>query len=281
VAIANGAESEPASGKDRSLLWLAPHLVLDGLQLAADAVAAGRAVLYLHRDPDLARHLAAALAHRAAAGCDRVATEVIQAPGRFLAGETSALVSAVSSGPARPRFAEPPVYERGAGGRPTLVHNCETLAHLALIGRFGPGWFRAAGLPGEPGSMLCTVHRADGAAHVTEVALGTARPSLLPGLSGPGLGDVQAVLAGGYHGTWLDPATGAGLALSRESLRGRRRAGRGRPGRTAGQPLRPGRDRAGGPLPGAGVGRAVRPVLQRPAADGGRPGRAGRAPAWS
>ena len=219
VAVANGAESEPASGKDRSLLWLAPHLVLDGLQLAAEAVAAGRAVLYVHRDPGLAAHLAAALAHRAAAGCDRIATEVVQAPDRFLAGETSALASAVSGGPARPRFAEPPVYERGAGGRPTLVHNAETLAHLALIGRFGPGWFRAAGLPGEPGSMLCTVHRADGAGHVTEAALGTALPALLPGLSGPGSSAVQAVLCGGYHGTWLDPGTAAGLVLSRASLR--------------------------------------------------------------
>jgi NADH:ubiquinone oxidoreductase subunit F (NADH-binding) len=217
VAIANGAEGEPASGKDRSLLWLAPHLVLDGLQLAAEAAGAGRAVLYVHRDDALARHLAAALAQRAAAGCDRLATELLQAPDRFLAGETSAVISRVSGGPARPRFTLPPVYERGVGGRPTLVQNVETLAHLALIGRFGAAWFRAAGLPGEPGSMLCTVHRADGSSLVTEAALGAPLPGLLPGLSAPG-GAVQAVLCGGYHGTWLDPAQAAGLTLSRASL---------------------------------------------------------------
>ena len=46
--VANGAESEPASSKDASLLWLAPHLVLDGIQLAAEAVGAQEACLYLH-----------------------------------------------------------------------------------------------------------------------------------------------------------------------------------------------------------------------------------------
>jgi NADH:ubiquinone oxidoreductase subunit F (NADH-binding) len=219
VAVANGAEGEPASGKDRALLWLAPHLVLDGLQLAAAAVGAGRAVLYVHRDQALAAHLAAALAQRAAAGCDPRPAELIQAPERFLAGETSALVSRLSGGAARPRFAEPPVYERGIGGRPTLVLNVETLAQLALIGRFGASWFRGVGLPGEPGSMLCTVLRADGGSHVTEAALGAPLASLLPGLREPGGREIQAVLVGGYHGTWVDPARAAGLALSQASLR--------------------------------------------------------------
>jgi NADH:ubiquinone oxidoreductase subunit F (NADH-binding) len=227
VAVANGAEGEPDSGKDRSLLWLAPHLVLDGLQLAAAAAGAGRAVLYVHRDAALAGHLTSVLAQRAAAGCDPLATELIQAPDRFLAGETSAVISAVSGGPARPRFVLPSAWEHGIGGRPTLVQNVETLAHLALIGRFGAAWFRSAGLPGEPGSMLCTVLHADGGSYVTEAALGAPLAALLPGLrprAGRGAGaggqaGVQAVLVGGYHGTWLDPGRAAGLALSQASLR--------------------------------------------------------------
>jgi NADH:ubiquinone oxidoreductase subunit F (NADH-binding) len=221
VVVANGAEGEPDSGKDRSLLWLAPHLVLDGLALAAAAVGAGRAVLYVHREAALAAHLAAVLAQRAAAGCDPLPAELIQAPDRFLAGETSAVISAISGGPARPRFAQPPVYERGIDGRPTLVQNVETLAHLALVGRFGAAWFAAAGLPGEPGSRLCTVRHADGGSYVTEAALGAPLAALLPGLR-PGAGGrpgVQAVLVGGYHGTWLEAGRAAGLALSQASLR--------------------------------------------------------------
>ena len=234
IAVANGAEGEPDSGKDRSLLWLAPHLVLDGLQLAAAAAGASRAVLYAHRDAALAAHLTSVLAQRAAAGCDPLPAELVQAPDRFLAGETSAVVSALSGGPARPQFAQPPVYERGIGGRPTLIQNVETLAHLALIGRFGAAWFRTAGLPGEPGSMLCTVRHADGGSYVTEAALGTPLTALLPGLraaaragaagqdrraSAGGPAGVQAVLVGGYHGTWLEPGQAAGLALSQASLR--------------------------------------------------------------
>ena len=51
TVIANGAESEPASAKDRLLLSQAPHLVLDGMALAAEAVGATRAYLCVHGDP--------------------------------------------------------------------------------------------------------------------------------------------------------------------------------------------------------------------------------------
>ncbi len=53
------------------------------------------------------------------------------APPRFLAGQESALASRVSGGPALPAFSPPRVFERGVDGRPTLVQNVETLAHLA------------------------------------------------------------------------------------------------------------------------------------------------------
>jgi NADH:ubiquinone oxidoreductase subunit F (NADH-binding) len=214
LAVANGAEGEPASSKDRSLLWLAPHLVLDGLQLAAEAVGADRAIIYVHADQALTRHLLAAIGQRRAAGLDRLPAELEQAPDLFLAGEESAVVSRLSGGPARPRFKQPPVFARGVDGRPTLVQNVETLAHLALIARFGARWFRAAGLSGEPGSMLCTVRRPGASPLVAEVELGTPLTALLGRLDG-----VQAVLCGGYHGAWLEPAQVAGLNLSNASLR--------------------------------------------------------------
>ena len=230
VVVANGAEGEPASGKDRSLLWLAPHLVLDGLQLAAAAAEASRAYLYAPGDPALVAHLLQALAQRRAAGLDRLAVELEQAPDVFLAGEESALVSWISGGPARPGFKQPPVFERGVDGRPTLVQNVETLAHLALIARYGARWFRAAGTPAEPGSMLCTVQHADATTQIIEAELGAPLPAILPGLAEPGADHreagrgggretVQAVLCGGYHGAWLEPARAARLSLSNASLR--------------------------------------------------------------
>ena len=64
----------------------------------------------------------------------------------------------LGGGPALPRFQPPRVAAR-PGRRPTLVQNVETLAHLALIARYGPRWFRAVGTPDEPGSMLATLYR--------------------------------------------------------------------------------------------------------------------------
>ncbi len=214
VVIGNGAEGEPASEKDKSLLWISPHLILDGLQLAAEAVGSDSVGLYLSRHPRLLDKLHAAIADRAAARVDRATVEIFDAPPRFLAGEESALASRVNGGPARPRFKPPMVFERGVAGRPTLVHNVETLAHLALIARFGPDWFREAGTDEEPGSMLCTLHQADGRRDVVETELGTPLRSLLT-LDG----HTQAVLSGGYHGAWLPAADAARMTLSNADLR--------------------------------------------------------------
>jgi NADH:ubiquinone oxidoreductase subunit F (NADH-binding) len=214
VVFGNGAEGEPASSKDRTLLWQSPHLVLDGLQLAAEAVGARSAGLYVHRDAALRQHLMTAMAQRAAAGVDKTAVELIEAPPRFLSGEESALVGRINGGSALPRYKQPPVFEKGIGGQPTLVQNVETLAHLALIARFGAQWFRSLGTAQEPGSMLCTTLQADDSRTVVETALGTPLARLLA------LGsDVQAVLCGGYHGAWLKTAAAARLSLRNADLR--------------------------------------------------------------
>jgi NADH:ubiquinone oxidoreductase subunit F (NADH-binding) len=207
VVIANGAESEPASRKDEVLLRAAPNLVLDGLQLAAEAAGATEAHLYTHHGatPEIVR----ALAERAAAGLDPVSVTVTQAPPRFLAGQESALVNRLGGGPARPTFQPPRVTERGLHGAPTLVQNVETLAHIALIARYGPRWFRAVGTSTEPGSMLTTVYSPDGNCRVIETETGTPLDTLLS--SGP---ETRAWLVGGYHGTWLPLPQAAALTLS-------------------------------------------------------------------
>jgi NADH:ubiquinone oxidoreductase subunit F (NADH-binding) len=212
VVVANGAESEPASNKDKSLLWFSPHLVLDGLQLAAEAVGSATVMLYIHRNARLYQRLAEAIADRAAAGLDAVQVELAEAPPRFLSGEESALASRIAGGPALPRFKPPRPSERGVAGRPTLVQNVETLAHLALIARYGAAWFRSVGTPDEPGSMLATLYHADGRMGVVETTLGAPIADLLPL-------PAQAVLVGGYHGAWLPAAQAELLPLANAALR--------------------------------------------------------------
>jgi NADH:ubiquinone oxidoreductase subunit F (NADH-binding) len=233
VVVGNGAEGEPASSKDRSLLWISPHLVLDGLQLAATAAGSRSAVLYVPRNARLHGRLAEAIADRAAAGMDAARVELVTAPDRFLAGEESALVSRLAGRPALPAYRPVRGLPWLAPGRPALVQNVETLAHLALIARYGAAWFREAGTEAEPGTMLATLHLADGRTSVTEVPLGTSLGGLLgldarpgpaeAGAAGPGVpsafGPVQAVLVGGYHGAWLPAADAAALPLANAALR--------------------------------------------------------------
>lgn len=213
IVVGNGAEGEPASDKDKTLLDRAPHLVLDGLQLAAEAVRASSAVLYAGCDLRVRDQLSALIAERAVRGLDHTEVRLVAAPPRFLAGQESALASRLSGGAAVPRFTPPRVWQRGVDGRPTLVQNVETLAHLALIARYGPAWFRDAGTPGEPGTMLCTLRQPDGSSGVAETAIGTPLASLLD------LDGACAVLVGGYHGSWLPAAQAAGLTLSNAALR--------------------------------------------------------------
>jgi NADH:ubiquinone oxidoreductase subunit F (NADH-binding) len=221
--VANGAESEPASSKDASLLWLAPHLVLDGIQLAAEAVGAQEACLYLHDgegDP-IAASLRQALTERWLARIDRVPVQLAAAPPRFLAGQETALVNVLNGGLALPAFTPPRVFERGVGGAPTLVQNVETLAHTALIARYGPAWFRQVGTASEPGSMLATIRHADGTVRIVEAAVGTPLRSLLAADFGTDGADgaAQAILVGGYHGAWLPVRDAAGLTLDNAGLR--------------------------------------------------------------
>ena len=95
------------------------------------------------------------------------------------------------------------------------MQNVETLAHVALIARSGAAWFRQAGTPAEPGSMLVTAHRADGVSLVSEVAVGARLAEVL----GLGRQPAQAVLTGGYHGAWIPAVQAASLPLTNAALR--------------------------------------------------------------
>jgi NADH:ubiquinone oxidoreductase subunit F (NADH-binding) len=216
IVVANGAEGEPASAKDRWLLTRRPHLVLDGLQLVARATKATDAYLYVnHRVP--VATLADVLAERRRAGLDPVSVTIVTAPEAFISGEESALVSHLSGGVALPRFKSPRVTERGVRGRPTLVSNVETLALLALIARRGAGWFRAMGTAEAPGTMLLTVGGAVRGPGIVEAGHGTPLVDVLDLAGGPSA-RLQAVLLGGYHGTWLSTDEFASARLSRADL---------------------------------------------------------------
>jgi NADH:ubiquinone oxidoreductase subunit F (NADH-binding) len=217
VVVANGMESEPASAKDKVLLQLAPNLVLDGIVLAAEAVGADEAHLCVAESPAARdRALRALVEERRDRGLDRIDIRVHTAPHQYVASEASALVNWLGGGEAKPTTTPPRTAERGVRGLPTLVDNIETLAHLALIARYGSDWFRSRGTPESPGTMLVTLAGAVAAPGVYEVEPGSALPEILA-LGGAARG-AQAVLVGGYFGTWLPMAHAAVFDYSRASL---------------------------------------------------------------
>ena len=215
VVVANGTEGEPASAKDRVLMASSPHLVLDGAVLAAELTRAREAVIVAHRD--VREIMDEAAAERARAGLDRVRLVVGTAADGFVAGQASAVVRWIQRGVPAPTATPPRLAQRGLHGAPTLVQNVETLAHLALIARYGTAWFRSAGTPAEPGTMLVTVAGAVRQPGVLETGIGVPVGQVLEqagGTSAP----LRALLIGGYFGTWVDAAAALGRPFSSAGL---------------------------------------------------------------
>ncbi|WP_254900752.1 NADH-quinone oxidoreductase subunit F [Rhodococcus sp. 1168] len=216
VVIANGSEGEPLSSKDAVLLSDSPHLVLDGLSIAGAAIEATDS--YLVVPEGRAEQLRRAVLERRKSGWDTTAAHIVVSTAGFVSGEKSAVIAAAEGRRPVPKYSPTSSSVSGLKGRPTLVHNVETLAHIATIARFGVDWFRSSGLAGEPGTMLVTLSGAVNRPGVVEVSMGIPIGTLLADIGRTDLRRVRAVLIGGYHGNWLNSNEFAGRSLSRASL---------------------------------------------------------------
>ena len=217
VAI-NLAEGEPASFKDRTLAALRPHLILDGAALAVETIEASRAVIYVGRAHSAAlRALHAAVRERRHLGLEECEFEIVDAPDGYVSGESSALVHSLNGGPARPTAVPPRPHEAGVLGQPTLIQNAETTAHIALIARWGAGWFRQVGTETSPGTALVTILGAVARPGVLEVDRAATLGAVADAAGGL-LGPAQAILLGGYFGTWIRASDAWELQLDDEIL---------------------------------------------------------------
>jgi len=214
VVVANGEEGEPASIKDRWLLRNRPHLVLDGLRLAAAMVAADRAYVYVS-DAESARSVEAALTEHAFGD---ITIELINVAPGYIAGEETAVTRAINGGPVKPTDKPPRPFQRGVGGRPTLVSNVETLANLPFLHRHGSAEFRSVGTSLSVGTFLVTLTGGGRPPGLYEVPHGLPFRELLA-LHGISSDQVQGALLGGYFAGLLNRVV-LDATLDHETLRG-------------------------------------------------------------
>jgi NADH:ubiquinone oxidoreductase subunit F (NADH-binding) len=202
LVVVDAMEGEPASSKDRVLLHAAPHLVLDGADVAAAVLGGSEVAVCVPADDETsAATLRAAIGERDATTRYGPRLVLERPPRRYVAGEESALGSWLDGGSGLPAFRPDKSTPLTVRGRQALVHNPETLAQIALLARRGAEWFRRAGTPDAPGTTLLTVSGEVRTPGVVEVELGTSLADVLS-LAGPDT-PPGAVLVGGYAGAWL------------------------------------------------------------------------------
>ena len=201
TVVVNGAEGEPGTFKDRSIIRRCPYHVIEGAIIAARAVGADHIVFGLKKSfqREVVR-IRSAIEEMVAAGwADGITFEVFQGPDEYLYGEETALLEAIDGRFPFPRLAPP--FRRGverpatrySGTRasgvssrvqlagpqeeliapPALVDNVETLANVPRIMARGAGWFRTLGTEQSPGTITVTVTGASRRHGVAEVMMGT------------------------------------------------------------------------------------------------------------
>ncbi len=226
IVVANLMAADPSALGDRALAEGNPHLVIEGLVMAAYAVGASEAIVAVRRDWTLAiERLRSAIAEATDAhlagylvlGTDTsVQLSVWEGSGAYVAGEETALINALSGDRGMPLIRPPYPAERGLGGAPTVVQNGETLAHVAWIMAHSPEAFASVGSEGSRGTKLVTIMGRAGETGLIELPLGTPLIDLL-GLAGGGTGTTKALFVGGPGGGAID-AGSLNLPYDYESL---------------------------------------------------------------
>jgi formate dehydrogenase beta subunit len=136
----NGDEGEPGTFKDRWYLERTPHLMLEGMLIAAWAVEAARCFIYMRDEyPAVLHILRSEIAALEAAGIvDPGFIDLRRGAGAYICGEESAMIESIEGKRGLPRHRPPYVAQVGIFDRPTLVHNVETLHWVARVVREGP-----------------------------------------------------------------------------------------------------------------------------------------------
>ena len=215
--VLNADEGEPGTFKDRELLLRRPDLVIEGLAIAAQTVGAQEIYLYLRGEFSGPWRAVERAINRFQTGPARsdLKFHLHAGHGAYICGEETALLEALEGKRGMPRLKPPFPTEHGLWGKPTLIHNVETIACVPAILLRGPEWFQNLGRTG-PGSKLYCVSGHVVRPGIYELPLGVTLDELVAAAGGY-VGNPRAFSPGGASSGFL-PASERGRPLDFKSL---------------------------------------------------------------
>ncbi|MFW6146291.1 MAG: NADH-ubiquinone oxidoreductase-F iron-sulfur binding region domain-containing protein [Planctomycetota bacterium] len=229
--VCNGDEGDPGAFMDRMLMEAYPHRILEGLAIAAYAVGAHEAFLYVRQEYPLAvQHLAEAIAAAERAGLlgtniansgYDLTVRIKQGAGAFVCGEETALIASLEGRRGMPRLRPPYPADRGLWGKPTLVGNVETYAAVPWILRHGSAAYRRYGTAASTGTKVFALAGKVARGGLIEVPMGMTIRRIVMGIGG-GIKRgraFKAVQIGGPSGGCI-PAAMADTPVDYEALLG-------------------------------------------------------------
>ena len=230
--VCNADESEPGSFKDRLLVERAPHMLLEGILIAAKAIGAEKTFIYIRGEYARAADILEAAIEEAYSegifGPKCLKTKfshdvvVTRGAGAYICGEETGLLESLEGKKGQPRKKPPYPAQHGAFGIPTTVNNVETFCHLPHIVEHGAEWFRAIGTEKSAGTTLFGVSGHVVRPGLYELPLGTPLEEIIFDHAGgvPDGRKVKGVIPGGVSMPIL-PAGQLDVPMANEFLRER------------------------------------------------------------
>jgi NADH:ubiquinone oxidoreductase subunit F (NADH-binding)/NAD-dependent dihydropyrimidine dehydrogenase PreA subunit len=228
--ICNADEGDPGAFMDRAVIEGDPHRLLEGMALAAYAIGAAKAYVYIRAEYPLAvRRLRQAIDQ--ARTCGFLGTNILdsgfsldieikEGAGAFVCGEETALIGSVEGRRGMPRPRPPYPAVRGLFDRPTIINNVETLASVPGIVARGGAWYAGIGTAGSKGTKVFALSGNVVRTGLVEVAMGTTLRQIVYDIGGgiPGGKALKAVQMGGPSGGCI-PAQHLDVEVDYESLK--------------------------------------------------------------
>lgn len=213
--VCNSNESDPGSFMEKVLVESNPHKLVEGVAIASYAIGASKAFIYIRSDNNLAyNRLKNAIFQAKEVGL--VGENVLdsgfnlditikKAPGAFVCGEETAMLSSIEGKRGMPRPRPPYPSEKGLFGKPTVVNNIETLLNIPSIINNGPIWFTSLGTQNSKGTKILTLSGKVSNYGIIEVEMGTSLSSIIEKIGGgvKNSRKLKAVQLGGPAGSFI------------------------------------------------------------------------------